>query len=464
MADVFISYRKADRAKAQALANALKIENLDVWWDVALETGETFDEKIQAVLEQCKAVIVLWSKESVKSEWVRAESSIGRQRGILVPVMIQDVNIPVPFNVLHTADLVGWHGDRSHPGYRDVVKQVKEFAGKTGVKPLKPPPNRALRALWRTIAVVGVVAAIGASVWIFRPWETFIPKDPVVEAKKEAEAQRTASLNKLEAFGLKPGDLEMHSSMVIAKRIFRPETYPQLTAEAEKGDPLVLSLKCAVDLWTLSGNDTAAWEESDEVCDKAAASGEPAGLVYRGEQLLERSYLSDMGENTRVRVKEAAVAEYRKAAEAGFSFGEIRYGMELESGKVVTADAVAARALYASAQAKGVLEADFRLGLLLFGLALEDDDVNEAFAMVKKAADGGVQEAQSVMADLIADSFNTREELQERLAYLRLCTAGVDPYVAFRCREQLPEMEADIAALDAPAPEPAPAAPPSAPN
>lgn len=38
-----------------------------------LETGETFDEKIQSVLVQVKCVIVVWSKESVKSQWVRAE-------------------------------------------------------------------------------------------------------------------------------------------------------------------------------------------------------------------------------------------------------------------------------------------------------------------------------------------------------------------------------------------------------
>src|SRR5262245_48663238 len=116
MADVFISYRKADRAKAEALHNALKIENLDVWWDEGLETGQTVDEKIQSVLEQAKAVIVIWSKESVKSDWVRAESSIGRERGILVPVMIEPVNIPVPFNLIQTADLIGWNGDRAHKG------------------------------------------------------------------------------------------------------------------------------------------------------------------------------------------------------------------------------------------------------------------------------------------------------------------------------------------------------------
>jgi hypothetical protein len=464
MADVFISYRKADRAKAEALARALRVENLDVWWDVALETGETFDQKIQAVLEKCKAVIVLWSKESVKSEWVRAESSIGRERGILVPVMIQHVNIPVPFNLLHTADLTGWHGDRADPTYRDVVREVKSLAGKSSVKPLKPPPNRALRALWRTVAVVAVIAVVGASVWVFRPWESFAPKDPVLEAKKKAEAQRVVSLNRLEAFGLKPGDLDKHSGLYIAKRIFRPETYDQLKAEAEKGDPLVLALKCAVDLWTLTGNDLPAWQESEEVCDKAAESGEPVGLVYRGEQLLETSYLGDMADGTRARIKEMAVADYKKAADAGFSYGEIRYGMELESGKVVPADPIKARELYESAQKRGALEADFHLGALLFDLAIEPEDYHEAIAMVRKAADGGIQEAQSAMADILSGPASPREKLVEKLSYLKLCTAGVDPYMAFRCREQLPEMEADIAALNAPAPEPAPAAPPSAPN
>ena len=162
MADVFISYRKADRAKAEALFKALKIENLDIWWDEGLETGQTFDEKIQAVLQEAKAVIVVWSKESVKSEWVRAESSVGRERGILVPVMIQRVNMPVPFNLLHTADLIGWSGDRSHPGYVDVVKQVKKLAGKQHVKPLKPPPNRALRNVRPALAAVAAIAVIGA--------------------------------------------------------------------------------------------------------------------------------------------------------------------------------------------------------------------------------------------------------------------------------------------------------------
>jgi TIR domain len=456
MADVFISYRKADRARAQALANALKVENLDVWWDVALETGETFDEKIQGVLEKCKAVIVLWSKESVKSDWVRAESSIGRERGILVPVMIQPVNIPVPFNLLHTADLVGWHGDRAHPGYRDVVKQVKELAGKTSVRPLKPPPNRALRALWRTVAVVGVVAAIGASVWIFRPWETFVPKDPVLEAKKEAEAQRVVSISRLAPFGLSSTDLDMHPSRYIATRLFKPEMRDQLAEQAKGGDPIILALSCAVDLWTLDP-DVPSYEESDLVCDQAAATGEPVGLVVRGEQLMETSYLDPrLGDGSRAQVKAEAVALYRRAAEAGYGQGELRYGVELVDGSNVTADPVAAEALFRSAQAKGIPEADYRLGALLIERALDDQDFNAAVALVKKAADAGVQEAQSLMADHLLDSTDPGlVDLESAFAYRKSCTEGFDPYVAFRCRESLTRVEEMIAARKAPTP-PAP--------
>src|ERR1700755_3567024 len=111
MADVFISYRHDDRAKAAALAKALAVEALDVWWDDGLTAGEAFDQKIEAGLKDAKAVLVLWSPSSVKSEWVRGEASVGRERGILVPVMVRPTNIPVPFNLLNAIDLTGWWGE-----------------------------------------------------------------------------------------------------------------------------------------------------------------------------------------------------------------------------------------------------------------------------------------------------------------------------------------------------------------
>ena len=284
MADVFISYRKADRAKAEALAKALKVENLDVWWDTALETGQTFDEKIQGALEQAKAVIVVWSKELVKSDWVRAESSIGRERGILVPVMIQDVNIPIPFNLIHTADLVGWSGDRSHPGYMDVVKQVKTLAGKSHVKPLRPPPNRALRNVWRAISAVAVIAVVGASVWVFQPWQYFDPNAQAEAAARAEIEKRDASRAKLADFGVDLADFNTMTGHELAARKFKPETMAQLQTLADAGEPAALALICAVETWDYDtrGNDE---DKLSATCSQAAEAGDPIGHVYHADFL-----------------------------------------------------------------------------------------------------------------------------------------------------------------------------------
>jgi hypothetical protein len=452
MADVFISYRKADRPKAEALANALKVENLDVWWDVALETGETFDEKIQSVLEKCKAVIVIWSKESVKSDWVRAESSIGRERGILVPVMIQPVNIPVPFNLLHTADLIGWHGDRAHAGYQDVVKQVKELAGKSHVRPLKPPPNRALRALWRTVAIVAVIAVIGASVWVFRPWETLAPKDPVVEAKKDVEEKREASLNSLAPFGLALGDLDRHSSRYLAERIFRPETRAQLDIEAAKGDPVVLTLQCAVVLWTMV-DDLPNYEAADPICEKASQAGEPVAHAFYGDVIMEASSYIFGSDDQRATLRSQAVTEYNKAADGGSAQGAISFGRELASGDNIAADPVRAEALFKAAKAKGLPEADYHLGMLYLGGEVAGPDYDTAFAMVRTAADAGVQEAQAYMADELSLSSEI-PRLEAALAYRTACAKGVDHYVAFRCNESVAPLQKRIDDMKAAAPAP----------
>ncbi len=442
MADVFISYRKADRAKAEALAKALKIENLGVWWDTALETGETFDEKIQSALEQAKAVIVIWSKESVKSDWVRAESSIGRERGILVPIMIQPVNIPVPFNLLQTADLIGWHGDRAHTGYRDVVKQLKTLAGKASVRPLKPPPNRALRALWRTVAVVCVIAAIGASVWVFRPWEKLMSKDPVLEAKHIAVEKRAASLNALSAYGLAPGDLDRYSSRYIVDRLFKQGTRAQLNTDAEKSDPVILALKCAVDLWTLA-DDLPAFEAADPTCSKSAEAGEPAGQVFLGDLLMEASYFAPVGEDQRHGYRKSALAEYQKAADAGSAWGQVSYGRVLADGKDGEADPIKAEKLFKQAQANGLPEGDFLLGRLYISGDISGPEYEPALAMVRKAADSGVQEAQKYLSDQLTDTFADipPEKIEEALKYRKACATGVDPYIAFRCSESVSPLE-----------------------
>ncbi len=74
MADIFISYARADRARVEKLALTLEAEGHSVWWDRQIVGGAEFSEEIEKELAAAKAVIVAWSAESIKSRWVKDEA------------------------------------------------------------------------------------------------------------------------------------------------------------------------------------------------------------------------------------------------------------------------------------------------------------------------------------------------------------------------------------------------------
>ena len=108
MADIFLSYASADRDRARALADALAVQGWSVWWDRTIPPGRQFDEVIEEELAAAGCVVVLWSKASVVSSWVKTEAAEARDRRILVPVLIEDAKIPLEFKRLQAADLSGW--------------------------------------------------------------------------------------------------------------------------------------------------------------------------------------------------------------------------------------------------------------------------------------------------------------------------------------------------------------------
>lgn len=108
MSDIFISYAKPDWEKAKQLANALESNGWSVWWDPKILPGESWDRVIESALEKAKCIIVLWSKNSVDRHWVKTEAAEGRSRGILVPVLIEDVRPPLEFRRIQAAKLQDW--------------------------------------------------------------------------------------------------------------------------------------------------------------------------------------------------------------------------------------------------------------------------------------------------------------------------------------------------------------------
>lgn len=68
MTDVFISYAREDRDRAEMLASALSGFGWSVWWDRKIITGQAFDQAIEHELETAKSVVVLWLRHSIASK------------------------------------------------------------------------------------------------------------------------------------------------------------------------------------------------------------------------------------------------------------------------------------------------------------------------------------------------------------------------------------------------------------
>src|SRR5215468_3785597 len=106
MSDIFISYASEDRPWAEKLADTLTQHGWSVWWDRHIPVGKTFAHVIQEQLHTAKCVVALWSKAAVQSDWVLNEAEEGRQRGILVPALIDESSIPFEFRRIQAARLV----------------------------------------------------------------------------------------------------------------------------------------------------------------------------------------------------------------------------------------------------------------------------------------------------------------------------------------------------------------------
>ncbi len=86
----------------------MKPKALKYWWDTSLKSGQAFDDVIREQLDAVDAAIVIWTPESVASQYVKMEAGIAYAWEKLITVRTADLpieHIPEPFRRLH-ADVV----------------------------------------------------------------------------------------------------------------------------------------------------------------------------------------------------------------------------------------------------------------------------------------------------------------------------------------------------------------------
>jgi len=139
MSDIFPSYANSDLERARPVARALEARGWSVFWDRNIPSGKRWHQVIDENLDAARCVVVLWTEDSVKSDWVYTEAEEGNYRGCLVPALLDhSPRIPLAFRRIQAAGLVDWRGQVAHAGFESLVKAVVGFVG----EPARPVPDR----------------------------------------------------------------------------------------------------------------------------------------------------------------------------------------------------------------------------------------------------------------------------------------------------------------------------------
>lgn len=119
-----------------------------LYWDRQLRAGEIFDDVLEREVTAARCVVVLWSSNSVGSQWVRNEADVGGQKGALISVLIENVTVPLAFRRVQAADLIGWKGDPNDPRVAELLQAIAYFLDGVSVResaasaaPKGPPPT-----------------------------------------------------------------------------------------------------------------------------------------------------------------------------------------------------------------------------------------------------------------------------------------------------------------------------------
>jgi len=168
MSDIFISYASEDRQSAKILSEILESQGWSVWWDRTIPTGSRYHQVIEDALAAARCVAVIWSRNSVGSDWVRAEAEEGLRRHILVPVCIDNSKPPLIFRQIQTLDLSGLKSGTTHPALERLYSDLQillgpRTTGQTGpsAKEVAKPSRKLQKLLPLTIAIcAGIVALL----------------------------------------------------------------------------------------------------------------------------------------------------------------------------------------------------------------------------------------------------------------------------------------------------------------
>lgn len=100
--DVFISYKREERAWSEHVKRALISAGYTALTDLNIAKNQDFGDAIDTMIRAATLTMVLWTKASAASDWVRKEARLARdlemagKRNRYIGVMVEDVDLDLP--------------------------------------------------------------------------------------------------------------------------------------------------------------------------------------------------------------------------------------------------------------------------------------------------------------------------------------------------------------------------------
>ena len=140
MSDIFISYSHEDTDFVRDLVKPLQAEGFSVWWDHTIPPGKSWEEVIVGGIRDAKACIIIWSRDSIASRWVKDEAAVALKAGKYLPILLGVEEPPMGFRQIQAADLAAWNGNAHDPQWRLLIAEIGNLVRGSGAVPPPPPP------------------------------------------------------------------------------------------------------------------------------------------------------------------------------------------------------------------------------------------------------------------------------------------------------------------------------------
>ncbi len=296
------------------MVEALQQQGWSVWWDPKIKAGKVFRKVIREALDNARCVVVVWSLDSVESNWVTSEADVGLRRKVLVPILLDEVTIPLGFEQIQAASLVGWPGTLPSAEFDELVEAISEVLSSSpgGTPDASTQPTTAATAAPQQASPIappapevkrGSALVVGEAARAQAPGEDRQAREIYLQIAERAPTDRAEAKRIFDDFQSRMFQIAPEQS-VSAKEAPAQREGAEADDEAASGASGILRLRDAAsgrEMATLEGHYGAVWSVAVSADGKVALSASDDETLKLWNLETEREPLTLKGHMSAVR-------------------------------------------------------------------------------------------------------------------------------------------------------------------